>query len=464
MSWISRFVAFLIVAWICLAAGNTRAHADKESARAAKDLAQAEKSEDTQAFLAALKAVLEGDDAKSVRAAVVSYSKFASSVLKKYGSRDFQTLHGKAASAFAPVKSKSAVDEFQKLLTTHPDWQGRLLLLNAAGISKPVNRLDAALKCLRDEHPVVARQALQYLAKSKQVPVVDAIIQRFIEISKKKPKQGDSADWERARGMFQSTLKQLLWVDLPAAEDYKSYFDARKSDPKVFDPPKESKGISGLTIFGAAVTGKNIVFVLDTSGSMEATDPLPEGERPKERESGRTVVGDPAKQKEKELAKGPPEERKRMFRAKRELARVVKALPSDIHFNIIDYSSDVRSWKKGMVVASDSNKKAAVEYIDELKAEGITVTDMALEEAFADLNVDTIYLLTDGAPTHMSSAGPASALPEDARQIIAEIHARTTELNFLRGVRIFTLGFLGAHEEFLKKLSAENAGSYVAIH
>ena len=37
------------------------------------------------------------------------------------------------------------------------------------------------------------------------------------------------------------------------------------------------------------------------------------------------------------------------------------------------------------------------------------------------------------------------------------------ELNFLRGVRIFTLGFEGAEENFLKKLAADNSGSYVRI-
>jgi hypothetical protein len=37
------------------------------------------------------------------------------------------------------------------------------------------------------------------------------------------------------------------------------------------------------------------------------------------------------------------------------------------------------------------------------------------------------------------------------------------ELNFLRDVRVFTLGFRGAKEEFLKQLSREHGGRYVAI-
>jgi hypothetical protein len=53
--------------------------------------------------------------------------------------------------------------------------------------------------------------------------------------------------------------------------------------------------------------------------------------------------------------------------------------------------------------------------------------------------------------------------PEDSDQLIAEIHKRTEVLNFLRHVRIFSLGFQGAEENFLKKLSKDNWGRYVRI-
>jgi hypothetical protein len=86
---------------------------------------------------------------------------------------------------------------------------------------------------------------------------------------------------------------------------------------------------------------------------------------------------------------------------------------------------------------------------------------VALEFAFEDPIVDTIYLITDGAPTHRGSFGPG--LPEDAPQLIKEILRRTKVLNFRRGVRIFTLGFPGAEERFLKQLAEEHGGTYRAI-
>jgi hypothetical protein len=156
-----------------------------------------------------------------------------------------------------------------------------------------------------------------------------------------------------------------------------------------------------------------------------------------------------------------PLEDQRLYRAKQELASVVGSLTSGVTFNLITFGSEVDAWQESLVPASDANKKEAVSYVHGLKADGVTVTDLALEAAFSSLELDTIYLITDGAPTHMGGAGPD--LPEDTPWLILEIHRRVRELNFLRGVRIFTLGFEGAEEEFLQKLAADNSGTYARI-
>jgi hypothetical protein len=429
----------------------------REYGEALEELARAEKSMDVDGFVSAFRTVLKGDDATSLRTAVAAYSRLAPVAFKKLSTREFMAFHGSAAGAFNSIQSKGALEEFRKLLVKTKDWHARLLILDASLFVKGGEPLECCLIALKDDSPVVVRRALQYLVRTKKPSVVEAIIERYVEISTKKLKGGSAVQWERTGLVFQSTLHQMLKVDLSCAEDYKNYVAARRDSPYLFEPKGAKANVNTrVTLFGAAITGKNIAFVLDISGSMLSTDPWPPGEV--DPDQGKTAVVDPSKPEE------PPKprlDRQRMYRAKKELTNVIQALPSDVRFNIITFASEVKSWKPAMVVATSANKKSAVEYVEAMKAEGITFTDEGLETAFTDLATDTIYLLTDGAPTHIGTTKPGK--PDDSDMLIRLILKRVEELNFLRGVRIFTLGFQGAEEEFLKKLSANNAGAYVRI-
>ena len=54
-------------------------------------------------------------------------------------------------------------------------------------------------------------------------------------------------------------------------------------------------------------------------------------------------------------------------------------------------------------------------------------------------------------------------MPVDAASLMKRILEDTRAINHLRGVRIFTLGFIGAEEEFLETLAKDNHGRYVRI-
>ncbi len=428
----------------------------EEYHRAAKTLSAPARELDIESFVDAFETVLKMDDARAVRTALAAYSRAAPAVAKSSSAGEFVRFHGLCAAAFRSVRSPEAAAEFQQSFAKTKEWETRLLLLDASAFAKPINLLESCLAALKDPSPIVVRRALRYLRKSRDLRVVGAIIDRYAALSAKTP-PGDRGQWDRTLLTFQSALHEILKVSFPRAADYKTYFEARKGDPKLFDPPR-SQEVTGLSLFGAPVTGKNIIFVIDTSGSMVTTDPLPPGEAEAAGRGRTGVAGDPslAEEERRRLR-----ERERMHRAKKELSNVVRSLGSDVQFNIVSFDSTVRSWKPSMVPATDANKRGALEYIEGMKAEGITVTDEAIETAFADLQVDTIYLITDGAPTHVGTSGPG--MPPDAPELIREILERVRDLNFLRGVRIFTLGFIGAEEEFLKNLAAENAGIYVPI-
>jgi len=434
----------------------------KERRALLKKLQRGDLDGDHKQFLYAFRVLLEGNDARSVRVAVKVYSKLVKEKEGTWTPREFLSFHGKAAKAFAAVSSKAAAAEFVKLLKSNRDWHGRLLLLDASGFAEPVGRLEASLVALGDEHPVVLRRTLRYLAHSREVSVVEAIVKRYLEISEEhegaRKKRGKPAtrakdpEWERTELTFQFTLNHMLKVELQAAQDFRNYFAAHKENPDLFNPKRKQNkdDPTRVTLFGTAVTGRNIAIVLDVSGSMLAIDP-PSGRR---KRRGLTTNKPP----DENLTH---KEDQRLYRAKQELVSVVRSLMSGVSFNLITFASEVDVWKESVVPASDKNKKSAISYVRELEAEGVTVTDLALEAAFWNLELDTIYLITDGAPTHLGGSG--SEVPEDTRQLIAKIHRRVRDLNFLRGVRIFTLGFEGAEEKFLKKLAADNSGTYARI-
>ncbi|MBI4585598.1 MAG: VWA domain-containing protein [Planctomycetes bacterium] len=462
----------LLPLFCILVSGPTAAQPGKAQA-ALRDLEKASRDQNTEKFLAALDAGLEGDAVKALPKVLECYGNFDSG-RNGLEAGEYYRFHSAVAHRLGRLRRIAEVNEMKRLMKNCPRWQGRLLLLDASlafGSSRS-DRLDMAFEALEDGAPAVIRRALFYLKKVADLKTVDAILSRFLEIDRKEGAyRGD--DWDRARFACRDALTALLKISLPAAVDYQNYLSTRRDWPDLFNPARSGEGArTALTLFGTEVTGKNIVFVIDVSGSMMATDPIILTGREEEKHKTEVVrkkkdrEKDGGKEKDaaKEEAKVEPSvvtERRRITRARKELVKVIRALPEGVKINIIAYSSDVASWKVKLVPATPETRKEAVAFVETLDADGITVTDRALESAFEDLSVDTIYLITDGAPTHVGSTGPE--LPPDAKELIEAIHKRIRELNFLRGVRLFTLGFPEAEEEFLKKLAADNSGTYAPI-
>lgn len=427
---------------------------DAQSAGAVNELRKAARSRDIGAFLEAARTLLREEPSPgAVRHVVTGFG----TLLKgrhALSPDDYHDLHFSVARLLSDVDGAPGIAEIRRLQKEAREWQARVVLLDVAALTDRIDLLESALTGLADRDPPVIRRALVYLSRAEELRVVEAILQRFLEIDKKRSYRGD--EWDLTRLSFQGALRKLLKVSLPAAVDYQNYLSTRRNSPNLFHPPEaRESGRTRLTLFGAEVSGNHIVFVIDVSGSMMATDRITfkdDGDR------GKTVVG---RAEQERLLKQKIEEHRRINRAKRELTRVVQALPDDKEFNIIAYSTEVLPWKRKLAPTSKANRKSALDYINAMRAEGITVTDLALEAAFENPAVDTIYLITDGAPTHVGSRGPEK--PRDADDLIRAIHKRVKVLNFLRDVRIFTIGFPDAEEEFLRKLADDNSGTYHPI-
>jgi Ca-activated chloride channel family protein len=167
-------------------------------------------------------------------------------------------------------------------------------------------------------------------------------------------------------------------------------------------PPVEAKTVSA----------KDVVLVLDTSGSME-------GDRIKQSKEG--------------------------------LKCIIKALNSQDRFSIISFNTDVDWFKLNLVSATPENKQSAMKYIDGLEARGGTDIGDAMKSALSTLDtVDGVgrpaylVLATDGEPTVGETSMPGLLKLANSK----------------RDVRLFDFGVgYDVNTRLLDKLAEEHHGT-----
>ncbi len=143
---------------------------------------------------------------------------------------------------------------------------------------------------------------------------------------------------------------------------------------------------AAINFFGIRDVSSNIVIMIDVSDSMF------------------TRTGD-AEYPSKLIRQG----KEQNFQTVRDEAiKLIQSLSPAVNFGIVRWSGGAYSWKPQLVPATDENKKAAIDHIqnevDYKKARpnkgrpGGTRHDYALEEAFS-LKPEVIYMITDGNAT-----------------------------------------------------------------
>lgn len=175
-------------------------------------------------------------------------------------------------------------------------------------------------------------------------------------------------------------------------------------------PPPAGRDSSQADYYDIPIYADRVVFVLDTSASME----------------------------------GP-----RLETAKRELMSAIFALPPETAFTVVFFNSGVGPWRKVLVPASDANKRQAMAFVEGLPAEGRTATSDALEAAFS-FDAEAIFLLSDGEPTVGRVVEPAG------------IVALVTALNRGRAVTVNTIGIMTG-PGFLERLAQANHGTFRGV-
>ncbi|GIW70911.1 MAG: hypothetical protein KatS3mg102_0453 [Planctomycetota bacterium] len=315
----------------------------------------------------------------------------------------------------------------------------RAVLVRAIARRQGAAAIEPLIAALDDRAWYVRAAAVAGLAGRRERRVVEALIAALGKL-----RAGDP-ETPRLASEIEDALYRLTGERLAGAEAWAGWW--RAVGPG-WTPPAAGQNAELIEHQKITVTreppqlfrdvelaSRRVVFVIDVSGSMRV--PVPGG-------TGEGTAG-----------------RTRFELMIRELKQVIEALPRVAHFNIIAFSDEVRPWQKRLVRAEAAQRKAALAYLDTLAPEGQTNSYGALEAAFADPWIDTIFFLSDGHPTHGKTI--------DFTRILEAVE----RWNLVRGVRIHTIAFvagdgrpLGITEDpamaktFMRELARIGAGRY----
>ena len=364
--------------------------------------------------------------------------------------------------AMADITSPEVNAVLAWLIRKESDSRVLAMALTAVGEKGMKEEIDAVIPHLEHDDWQVRLAAIEALGGFKDDKAIIHLIDRLMN--------------ERGRLRFdiESALKKLTGKDFGRdANVWRKWFherDLKKDDPPEGKPPEgnagrkpgEKKGVGSVvkepTYFGIKVVSDRVLFIIDVSKSMKT--PIDIDKMKLMRDAATTGEGKGGENKDDEKFEQSVKWWKikdRLDLAKAHLAFVIKNLREDQKFEMVSFSEKITPWNGGRVLkAKTRNKLRAINWIEELKVEEATAAGAALDFAFemagpgaADKNyktgVDTIFFLSDGAPSDRSGD-----------EILEEIRGR----NRLRKIRIHVIAILNYSTPFLRKLAEQNGGVY----
>ncbi len=309
-----------------------------------------------------------------------------------FGGDENVDLRNAALTEIMRLGRRNTVDLFKERLG-HADWSTRLIALKGLEGQRDAGLLPAIVEQMKKES---GRMAIEF---------GDALFRLTGESFGK-----NAAIWERWINDQKGSITIIDEKDLEKIVE--------ESDEK------RLKQVSDAEFFGIRIESHRVLFIIDVSGSMNEPVRM-------------RYVDEPGES--------------RMEVAKRELAKAIKALDDNALFNIAPFSGGVESWSdEGIATSKKATREDALEYVSRLGAGGGTNLYGSLEFGFQDLDVDTIFVLSDGEPSVGDIIDP---------QLIREA---VLEMNSTRNVVINTIA-IGSSLEILQWLAEDSGGAYVDI-
>lgn len=293
------------------------------------------------------------------------------------------------------------------------------------------------LALLEHKEEAVAERAAQALAKLA-VPEAIAPMLKLLERATGQSKARVVAALEILTGQsFGTNLGawQAWWQKEGATV-------GKGSAPLGGGTPSKRSARDDLYYFGIPQdTAKSVLYVIDCSGSMEAKVRL---------DTTGTSAG------------GKTPETTRLEACKKELIRGLGQLRPDQKFAILWYQETPHFWEPKMQLATKETVMKAQAFVQTLRSNSSTNIHDSLEMGFRlsgrgskdkyyGMEIDTIFLLTDGAPT----------TPDGKLDSTEKILASCRLWNPLKRVVIHCIAIgKDLNVEFLRQLASENGGEF----
>jgi len=355
------------------------------------------------------------------------------------------TSHGREVARLLhspnPVLRFTAICEDARLRQGEPEWEREVLkrVKSRASLERqaaaatlgylPRSRaFDPLMKLLDDRDHTVRCAALDAIEKLRWYPTLAPLVERM----------GNEDRVMRAK--IHHVLVALtgrtwppapvMWSKWWAAEGALYKLPTREAAAQSLADFKAERATANAggtvaSFFGVPVISRRVLFIIDVSGSMGAAHVVRGASYATGMQGTRLAV------------------------AKTQLQRALDALPNGDRFNLMFFHTTFELWSDGMAKLSNSSRRSAGGFIEEQEPRGGTAIYDALERVFLDfdLDVDTIYVLSDGQP-----GGGSEDRPERIREAV-------TEWNRLRHITIHSIS-IGGSIDLLKHLAEVSGGEF----
>lgn len=272
--------------------------------------------------------------------------------------------------------------------------------------------LASAIEALESRYWPLRSAAYRYLTVLRDVAAIEPLIRRSDQ-------ESGRLEIEANQALFAHTGRRFF-----SRKDWEKWWDQHEKGFKLphietVRQPRASSSSSGGTAsyFGIPLVSRRSAFLIDVSGSMNEKI-------------------------------GTDRKRTRLDEAKKQLKQAIESYQPDHSCSVIVFHTTIHPVWDRLRPATKENKEELITRVDRLAIGGGTNIHDALEAAYRDPEIDTIYLLTDGAP----SAGAITNADEIADEV--------RRWNQTRQVVIHSVA-IGSESKLLQRLAKESGGTYV---